>query len=60
MFLGIFEHGTWTYTGHDIGKGEFLEDISNYLEACHIKLKEGLLKVGNDVLTKKVLTLHGH
>jgi len=46
MFLGIFEHGTWTYTGHDIGKGEFLEDISNYLEACHIKLKEGLLKVG--------------
>ncbi|WP_079507533.1 DinB family protein [Mesobacillus jeotgali] len=60
MFLGIFEHGTWTYTGHDIGKGAFLEDISYYLEASHIKLKEGLLKIGNDVLAKKVLTLQGH
>lgn len=54
--------GSWTYTGtgHDIGKGASLDDISNYLEACQIKLTEGLLKVGNDVLTKKVLTLHGH
>ncbi|MFP3125645.1 DinB family protein [Ectobacillus funiculus] len=38
MFLCIFEHGTWTYTGHDIGKGASLEDISNYLEACHSQL----------------------
>jgi uncharacterized damage-inducible protein DinB len=56
----LFEHGSWTYTGHDTGKGHSLEDISNYLEECQIKLTEGLLKVGNNVLTKKVLTLHGH
>ncbi|MGE8207287.1 DinB family protein [Heyndrickxia sp. NPDC080065] len=60
MFLGIFEHGSWTYTGHDTGKGASIEDISNYLESCQKKLTEGLLKVGNDVLTKKVLGLHGH
>ncbi|MFD0697645.1 DinB family protein [Paenibacillus sp. GCM10027628] len=60
MFLGIFEYETWTYTGHDSGKGASLEDISNYLEACQIRLTEGLLKVGNTVLTKKVITLHGH
>ncbi|MCS0788503.1 DinB family protein [Cytobacillus pseudoceanisediminis] len=60
MFLGIFEHGSWIYTGHDTGKGASLDDISNYLEACQIKLTAGLLKVGNDALTKKVLTLHGH
>ncbi|MFE8699714.1 DinB family protein [Cytobacillus sp. FJAT-54145] len=60
MFLGIIEHGNWTYTGHDTGKGATIEDISNYLEECQIKLKEGLLKAGNGVLVKKVLTLHGH
>ncbi|MED3552679.1 DinB family protein [Cytobacillus praedii] len=38
MFLGIFEHGSWKYTGHDTGKGASLEDISNYIEACQIKL----------------------
>lgn len=60
MFLGIFEHGTWAYIGHDTAKGASLKDISNYLEECQIKLTEGLLTIGNDVLTKKVLTLHGH
>jgi uncharacterized damage-inducible protein DinB len=60
MFLGIFEHGSWTYAGHDISKGASLEDISNYLESCQVKLTEGLLKVGNDLFSKKVLTLHGH
>ncbi|MGE7908786.1 DinB family protein [Lysinibacillus xylanilyticus] len=60
MFLGIFEHGSWTYAGHDISKGASLEDISNYLESCQVKLTEGLLKIGNDLLSKKVLTLHGH
>ncbi|KQL54398.1 damage-inducible protein DinB [Heyndrickxia shackletonii] len=60
MFLGIFEHGSWTYEGHDTSKGVSLENISNYLEKCQIKLTEGLLRVGDDVLTKKVLTLHGH
>ncbi|MGE6256865.1 DinB family protein [Heyndrickxia sporothermodurans] len=59
MFLGIFEHGSWTYAGHDTSKGATLEDISMYLESCQNKLKEGLLKLGNDVLSKKVLTLHG-
>lgn len=60
MFLGIFEHGSWTYTGHDRSKGATIDDISDYLEVCQIKLTEGLLKIGNDALTKKVLTLHGH
>ncbi|KOP80769.1 damage-inducible protein DinB [Lysinibacillus sp. FJAT-14745] len=60
MFLGIFEQGSWTYAGHDSGKGTSLEDISNYLESCQIKLTEGLLKMGNDILSKKVLTLLGH
>ena len=60
MFLGIFEHGSWTYTGHDTNNGASLEDISNYLESCQTKLTERLLKIGNDVLSKKVLTLHGH
>ncbi|MGE8034640.1 DinB family protein [Lysinibacillus sp. NPDC093692] len=60
MFLGIFEHGSWTYAGHDTSKGTSLEDISNYLESCQVKLTEGLLKIGNDILSKKVLTLHGH
>ncbi len=57
MFLGIFEHGSWKYAGHDISKGASLEDISNYLESCQVNLTEGLLKIGNDVLSKKVLTL---
>lgn len=60
MFLGIFEHSTWTYAGHDTSKGASLEDISNYLESSQVKLTEGLLKIGNDLLSKKVLTLHGH
>lgn len=60
MFLGIFEHGSWTYTGHDTNNGASLEDISNYLESCQTKLTERLLKIGNDVVSKKVLTLHGH
>ncbi|MFF2176692.1 DinB family protein [Lysinibacillus sp. NPDC058147] len=60
MFLGIFEHGSWTYAGHDISKGASIEDISNYLESSQVKLTEGLLKIGNDLLLKKVLTLHGH
>jgi len=60
MFLEIFEHGSWTYAGHDISKGASLEYISNYLESCQVNLTEGLLKIGNDVLSKKVLTLHGH
>ncbi|MEN8698593.1 DinB family protein [Bacillus infantis] len=60
MFLGIFEHGTWIYTGHDTGKGASIEDISNYLEACQMKLTRGILRIGSDVMTKKVLTLHGH
>jgi len=60
MFLGIFEHGSWTYTGHDTSKGASLEEISTYLESCQTKLTEGLFKIGNDVLSKKVLTLHGH
>lgn len=60
MFLGIFEHGSWTYTGHDRSKGATIDDISDYLEACQIKLTEGLLKIGNDALSKNVLTLHGH
>ncbi|MFF2794202.1 DinB family protein [Lysinibacillus xylanilyticus] len=60
MFLGIFEHGSWKYVGHDIRMGASLEDISNYLESCQVNLTEGLLKIGNDVLSKKVLTLHGH
>lgn len=60
MFLGIFEHGSWTYTGHDASKGASLEDISNYLESCQVTLTEGLLKIGNDMLSKKVPTLHGH
>lgn len=60
MFLGVFEQGNWTYTGHDTDKGVTIEDISNYLDTCQIKLTKGLLKVGNDALAKKVLTLHGH
>lgn len=60
MFLDIFEHGSWTYAGHDTSKGSSLEDISHYLESCQIKLTEGLLKLGNDLLSNKVLTLHGH
>ncbi|QRG69628.1 DinB family protein [Brevibacillus choshinensis] len=60
MFLGIFEHGSWTYAGHDTGKGASIEDISKYLEACQLKLTEGLLQVGNDTLTKKIKTMHGH
>jgi len=59
-FLGIFEHGSWTYTGHDTSNGASLEEISNYLESCQTQLTEGLLKIGNDMLSKKVLTLHGH
>ncbi|MED3802092.1 DinB family protein [Lysinibacillus xylanilyticus] len=60
MFLGIFEHGSWMYAGHDTSKGSSLDDISDYLESCQAKLTEGLLKIGDDVLSKKVLTLHGH
>lgn len=53
MFLGIFEHGSWTYTGHDTSNGASLEEISNYLESSQTKLTEGLLKIGNDVLSKR-------
>ena len=60
MFLAVLEHGNWTYSGHDSSKGATIEDISNYLNECQNKLSEGLLRVGNDVLTKKVSTLHGH
>ena len=27
---------------------------------CQVKLTEGLLKIGNDVLSNKVFILHGH
>lgn len=27
---------------------------------CQVKLTEGLLKIGNHVLSNKVFTLHGH
>ncbi|WP_171253137.1 DinB family protein, partial [Acinetobacter baumannii] len=44
----------------DSSKGEHIEEIIHYLEACHSQLMDGLLASGNDLLTKRVPTLHGH
>jgi uncharacterized damage-inducible protein DinB len=60
MFLNVFEHGKWIYPGHESSKGENIEEIVHYLEVCHARLTEGLLTLGNDLLAKKVPTLHGH
>lgn len=60
MFLHVFEHGKWSYPGHERSKGEHIEEIVQYLETCHMKLKEGLLALGNELLTTKVPTLHGY
>ncbi|WCN37640.1 DinB family protein [Aneurinibacillus uraniidurans] len=60
MFLSVFEHGKWSYPGHESSKGETIEEIIPYMEACHTRLMEGLLSLGNDLLEKKVPTLHGH
>lgn len=60
MFVGVLEHGTWIYPGHDTSKGSSIEEISYYLEDCQKKLTSSLLMVGNTVLNKKILTLHGH
>lgn len=60
MFLSVLKEGNWTYTGHDSSKGEDIEEISRYLETCHATLREGLLTLGNELLTRKVQTLHGH
>lgn len=60
MFLNIFENGEWIYSGHDVSKGESLAEIKQYLETCHTKLTNGLLSLGDELLKKKVPTLHGH
>lgn len=60
MFLSVFEHGKWSYPGHESSKGETIEEIIPYMEACHTRLMDGLLTLGNDLLEKKVPTLHGH
>lgn len=60
MFLHIFKSGEWTYPGHERSNGDNIEGISAYLEACHAELVAGLLHLGNDLLTKKLPTMHGH
>ncbi|QED49314.1 DinB family protein [Cytobacillus dafuensis] len=60
MFLSILEQKGWTYPGHERSKGETIEEITHYLEACHVKFIKGLLILGNDLLTKKIPTMHGH
>ncbi|MFT9846834.1 DinB family protein [Aneurinibacillus sp. REN35] len=60
MFLSVLEHGEWNYPGHDSSKGEDIEGITRYLEACHSQLMNGLSALGNELLAKKVPTLHGH
>jgi uncharacterized damage-inducible protein DinB len=60
MFLTIFERREWVYSGHDRSIGDTIEEISNYLESCHSRLIAGLLSMGDDLLSKKVPTLHGH
>ncbi|WP_216829782.1 DinB family protein [Alkalihalobacterium elongatum] len=60
MFLSVFEKGEWIYPGHDNTKGETIEEIKKYLEECHVTLTTGLLALGNDLLERKVPTLHGH
>lgn len=60
MFLQAFENGDWTYIGHDKDKGATIEAISSYLEECQQTFITGLKKLGNDALSKKIKTLHGH
>lgn len=60
MFLNIIAQGEWTYPGHESRHGESIEKITQYLQECHNTFREGLGKLGNEQLTKKVPTLHGH
>lgn len=60
MFLNVLEQGKWIYPGHERSKGENITDITCYLESCHTELREGLLQLGNNLLEKKIPTLHGH
>lgn len=60
MFLHIFVQGEWVYPGHESREGDSIVDISHYLEECHAKFNEGLLKLENELLAKKIPTLHGH
>ncbi|WP_017755132.1 DinB family protein [Calidifontibacillus oryziterrae] len=60
MYLHAFETQEWVYGGHDRTKGETIEEIINYLNECHEKLIDGLSTLGNDLLIKKIPTLHGH
>ncbi|MCF6093056.1 DinB family protein [Microaerobacter geothermalis] len=60
MFLNIFEQGEWRYAGHDKEKGDTLQDVIQYMNHCHLVLKEGLLGLGDRLLEKKLPTLHGY
>jgi len=60
MFLNLFECGEWKYPGHERSKAGNIEEITDYLADCHTKLVDSLLTLGNDLLTKRVPTLHGH
>ncbi len=60
MFLNVFEHGKWTYPGHGRDKGENIEEITHYLEKCHTWFEKGLISLGNELLKKRVPTLHGY
>jgi uncharacterized damage-inducible protein DinB len=60
MFVHVLQHGEWTYSGHEKTKGATLEEALHYMDKCHARLKEGILTVGDELLVKKVPTLHGH
>lgn len=60
MFLRYLEKGEWTFIDHDPSKGKTVNEIEAYLHDCHQKYTEGLLRLGNDLLSKRFPTLNGN
>ncbi len=60
MFLQAIRTKQWKYSGHGSEKGETLDQIAAYLQQCHATFTEGLHSLGDEILSAKIPTMHGH